>query len=636
MLKDLRFRLLLFAFLGWFTPLTHANHIVGGELQMKPVGTANQYEITLIQFWDQNELIVPTPNNPGNRDVFVNLYIYQKSNKRYKATVRLDYISTELITYQNRACASSRSLKTSIGYYKGTVYLNPANYSDPGGYFMAWERCCRNGDINNIEKPGDNGMTFYLEFPPLSIRNSSPEIVAPNGQYICINRAFSMPMSATDADGDELRYSLVTPMRGTTSPGETIGDSTSKSSYPLVTWSNGVSLSNVIPGPRPLSIDASGKLTVTANALGLYVFTVQCEEFRNGQRIGLVRRDFQLLVIDCSNDQPEPPVIQMEGNDVTEVSFCPESPVELTTTDATDWSYQWQLNGLNIPGATGASITVKDSGSYSVVKSYTKKCSRDTVSSVVHATFTEPVPAVISADKQMLCGNDSIVLLANGGVAKPDEKLSWHNGTTALEARNPSLTVKEPGVYILEIDDEIPGCGGKDTIEIGREEFSVVLPEKQGILEGGSGTVTPLVSPEASSNIYAWSPPDGLVSAAGEKTATITPVQNEQFYHLQATSASGCIAVDSVLVYMIKRIYIPSSFSPNSDGHNDTFQIFNADQQIERMRIYNRWGELIFQSTGYDKPWDGTYKNAPVPAGSYPYIIKTAGQEINGTVLLLK
>lgn len=135
MLKDLRFRLLLFVLLGWFTPLTYANHIVGGELQMKPAGSANQYEVTLIQFWDQNELILPTPDSPGNRDVSVNLYIYQKSNKRYKATIRLDYINTELITYQNRACANSRSLNTSIGYYKGTVYLNPANYTDPDGYF---------------------------------------------------------------------------------------------------------------------------------------------------------------------------------------------------------------------------------------------------------------------------------------------------------------------------------------------------------------------------------------------------------------------------------------------------------------------------------------------------------------------
>ncbi|OJV14342.1 MAG: hypothetical protein BGO21_16550 [Dyadobacter sp. 50-39] len=637
MLKYLRFRLLLFVLLGWFKPFAYANHIVGGELQMKPAGAPNTYEITLIQFWDQNNLIVPTPDNGGNRDVMAYLYIYQKSNKRYKATVKLDYLSTEQITYQNRACANSRSLNTSIGYYKGNIYLDPANFSDPGGYFIAWERCCRNGDINNIEKPGDNGMVFYLEFPPLSVRNSSPEIVAPNGQYICINRPFSMPMNATDADGDELRYSLVTPMRGTTSPGVTIGDSLSKSSYPLVTWSNGIGLSNVIPGSKPLAIDATGKLTVTANALGLYVFTVQCEEFRNGNRIGLVRRDFQLLVIDCNDDQPEPPVIKMEGASVSEVSFCPESPVELTTDDAADWSYQWQLNGLNIPGETGASIMVKDSGNYSVIKSYTKKCSRDTASSLVHATYTQSPPAVISADKQMLCDNDSIVLLGNGGINATSDKLSWRNGPALLEAKGPALTVKEPGIYILEIDDAVPGCAGKDTLEIGREEWTMALPEKQGIPEGSSSRVIPLLNPDTPSYTYAWSPPDGLLSAVSEKVATIAaPAQSEQLYHLRVTSANGCTAEDSVLVYLIKRIYIPSSFSPNGDGHNDTFQIFNAQQRIEQMRIYNRWGELIFQSTGYERPWDGTYKNTPVPAGSYPYVVKTAEQEINGTVLLLK
>lgn len=636
MMKDLRLRLLLFAFLGWFTPLTYANHIVGGELQMRPAGSPNRYEITLIQFWDQNNLIIPTQDNPGNRDVSVDLYIYQKSNKRYKARVTLDYLSTEQITYQNRACANSRSLNTSIGYYEGIVYLDPAAYNDPGGYYIVWERCCRNEDINNIKEPGDNGMVFYLEFPPLSVTNSSPEFVAPNGQYICSNRAFSMPMGAADADGDELRYSLVTPMRGTTSPGQTVGDSLSKSTYPLVTWSNGIGLSNVIPGPNPLRIDADGKLTVTANALGLYVFTVQCEEYRNGKRIGLVRRDFQLLVIDCNDDQPEPPVIKMDGNEVSEVSFCPEAPVELSTEDAADWSYQWQLNGLNIPGATSASIMVKDSGNYSVIKSYTKKCSRDTASAIVHATFTVSPPAVISADKQMLCANDSITLLANNGVTTPAERISWRNGTAPLEAKGPGLTVKQPGTYVLKIDDDIPGCAGKDTIEIGREEFSVTLPERKGIAEGGNGTVDPLIVPESSSYQYAWSPPDGLLSGPGDKVATIAPVQAEQLYHLQVTSANGCTAEDSVLVYVVKRMYIPSSFTPNSDGHNDTFQIFNADQQIEQMRIYNRWGELIFRSDGYDQPWDGTYKNTPVPAGSYPYVIKTAGQEINGTVLLLK
>ncbi|GGM91425.1 hypothetical protein GCM10010967_25600 [Dyadobacter beijingensis] len=636
MWKDIRFRLLLFSLLGWFTPLTYANHIVGGELQMKPAGLAGQFEITLIQFWDQNNLIIPTQNSQGNRDNEAKLYIYQKSDNSYKSSVTLKYLNTEQITYQNRACASSRSLKTSVGYYKGSIYLDPALYTDPGGYFIVWERCCRNDDINNIVDPGDNGMVFYLEFPPLSVPNSSPEFVAPNGQYICSNRPFAMNMSATDADGDELRYSLVTPMRGTTSATQSTGTQAPKKSYPLVSWANGISLANVIPGSSPLAVNAAGELTVDANALGLYVLTVQCEEYRNGKRIGVVRRDFQLLVIDCNDDQPEPPVITQNGQLLKEVSFCPEAPIELSTESSPEWAYQWQLNGLNIPGATGASVMVKDSGNYTVIKSYTQKCSRDTTSSVVHATYTEPEPAVISANKVTLCPADSVVLLANGGVIDTGQKLIWRNGNMPLESGAPGITVKEPGTYILEVDDATPGCAGMDTVEIGRDEFTVSLPESKGIPEGGKDSVTPLLSPDLATYTFQWSPPEGILSGTDQATAEISPVQPEQVYRLLVTSVNGCMAEDSILVYLVKRMYIPTSFTPNGDGHNDTFEIFNADGQIDQMRIYNRWGVLIFHSKGYDQPWNGTYKDSPVPPGSYPYVIRAAGRDISGTIMLLK
>lgn len=636
MLKNLRFHLLGFLLSGWLALPACGNHIVGGELQMKATGQAGQFQITLIQFWDQNNLIIPRDGVPGNRDPQATLYIYQKRNNSYKTAVTLDYMQTEQLTYQNKACASSRALQTSIGNYQGIINLDAQDYSDPEGYYIVWERCCRNDDINNIVDPGDNGMVFYLEFPAINVTNSSPEFVAPNGQYICANRQFTMNMSATDADGDDLRYSLVTPMRGTTTPTQTNGNQSPKSAYPLVDWSAGIGLSNVIPGSSPLKVSLSGVLTVNANRLGLYVFTVQCEEFRNGKRIGLVRRDFQLLVIDCNDDQPEPPVIRQDGQEISQVAFCPGAPVELTTENSPDCSYQWQLNGLNISGANGPSMMVQESGNYTVIKSYTNKCSRDTASSIVQAVFTEPELAKISASKLMLCENDSVMLLANDGNLSGQQKATWRNGSTPLEAKTASLSVAEPGVYFLEIDDEIPGCIGKDSIEIGREDLSVSLPEKKTIVEGGRDSVTPMVSTNAQPGIFAWSPPDGLVSAADEMTATISPVRAEQYYQLRVTSPAGCVATDSILIVTIKPMYIPAAFSPNGDGQNDTFEIFNADAQIEQMRIYNRWGELIYHSKGYAQPWNGTYRNLPVPAGSYPYKISISGREINGTVLILR
>jgi gliding motility-associated-like protein len=624
-----------FAMLFLLTSLAWGNHIAGGELQMKPAGAANTFEITLIQFWDKNNLIESTPNQSGNRDPFAELFIYQKSNDRLLTRVRVSYLQAETLAYQNKACANSRSLNTAVGIYKGTVTLNPQTYSDPGGYYIIWERCCRNDDINNIVKSGDNGMVFYLEFPPVSMRNSSPEFVAPNGQYICSNKPFSMNMGATDADGDELRYTLVTPLRGNTDAQEPFGDDSPKAGYPLVTWESGISLSNVIPGANPLKVSNRGIISVNANMLGLYVFTVQCEEYRNGKRIGLVRRDFQLLVIDCNDDQPEPPIIMHDEKPVTEVSFCSANTITLETESSPEWSYQWQLNGLNLPGETGPSVMIKDSGQYSVVKSYTRKCSRDTTSLSVYARYAEPVLTNVTADRNTLCNGAAVTLFANDGNRQSDQSMAWLRDNILMSDNAATITVSRPGTYVLEISDARPGCVGRDTITIASEDFNLSLPGRKGVVEGFSTTLTPSVTPGNLAYSYAWAPADGLDSDPDVKQAIVSPLQ-ETTYTLVATSPNGCIAEASVLVYIVDKMHIPNSFTPNNDGHNDTFQIYNAKDQILEMRIYSRWGELIFSSEGYDKPWDGTYKNAPLPAGVYPYVIKTTEQELNGAVNLIK
>ena len=616
-----------------FSSNLFANHIVGGELQMKSMGS-NRFSISLIQFWDRNNLTIPTATMGGNRDTDALLYIYSKKNNMLMDQLTVFYQSVASIEYQNKACATSRSLETATGIYTGTITLNPQKYTDPEGYYVVWERCCRNRDINNIVDPGANGMVFYLEFPPTNITNSSPEFKTPNGQYICSKREFAMNMSATDADGDELRYSLVVPMRGNTGQGQTFGSSFSNGIYPLVKWTAGISLANVIPGPQPLSINASGTLKVVANTIGLYVFAIQCEEYRNGKRIGLVRRDFQLLVIDCSDDTPKQPVVMFKALPATEVKFCPEKPAELETESAVDWSYQWQLNGLNIPGATTAKIMVKDTGNYSVVKSFSKKCSRDTSSSVVHVTYSDPVEAKISVDKNIICEGETAVLLANGGLLAANTTCSWSVDKILIASIEPKITATKAGTYSLVITDQNYGCTGTASDTIVVEKVEIALAEKISIIEGSSITLSPKVKPEGLSYTYEWSPNQELVGS-NTLTATVSPLDPTD-YLFTAVSENGCSDTALIHINVIDKMHIPTAFSPNNDGHNDTFEIFNAKGQIETIMIYNRWGQVIFSSEGYDKPWNGTYKNESVPAGTYPYRIKTAMADYKGEILLLR
>jgi gliding motility-associated-like protein len=71
-------------------------------------------------------------------------------------------------------------------------------------------------------------------------------------------------------------------------------------------------------------------------------------------------------------------------------------------------------------------------------------------------------------------------------------------------------------------------------------------------------------------------------------------------------------------------LYIPSAFSPNADGLNDTWVIPNsASFPLCEVAVYNRWGEVVFSSKGYAQPWDGTYRQMPVDEGVYTYRIVT-------------
>ena len=602
-----------------------ARHIVGGEIRMEATGTANRYNMTLVQFWDENTL------TNGNRDPSTELLFYRKRDNKLVFRSNLPFISSRNVSYQNQACAAYRSLKTLEGTYQSNVTLLPADFDDPQGYYIVWERCCRNEDINNIDSPGSNGMVFYLEFPPLTTQNSSPIFSFPNGDYICKDQTFSMNMSAKDADGDELRYSLVTPMRGNTGRTNPNGNDSPKSGYPLVSWTPGISNTNMIPGNPSLKINArNGNLTVVASQLGLYVFTVQVEEYRNGVKIGLVRRDFQLLVIECSKNSPPEPFVYYEKIKADIIEFCQERPIVLDTETAPNWSYQWQLNGQNMPGETSPSITAKDTGSYSVVKSFKDQCSKDTASQLVKLVQGSPPPAVISRDRDSICAGTELVLLANKG---NNYSYEWTKGKEKLGESSATLKVTDQAWYSLLVRDEKNGCTAKDSAKISVEEISVKLPERASMLRGSTYPLRPIVASTSKPIRYEWFPPEGL-SSTTDSLPTATP-NNNSVYVLKVTSPIGCIAMDTISLFVIDRLFIPDAFSPNGDGINDLFIIRNGDDQIEDIRIFDRWGSLVYQNQHYESAWDGRYRESFVPTGAYVYRIKTPFLVYKGTILVI-
>ena len=88
-----------------------------------------------------------------------------------------------------------------------------------------------------------------------------------------------------------------------------------------------------------------------------------------------------------------------------------------------------------------------------------------------------------------------------------------------------------------------------------------------------------------------------------------------------------------------KSIIIPNVFSPNGDNVNDKWVIRGLVEYEEcRVEIYNRYGQLLFQSFGYRQPWDGTYKGQAMPVATYYYIInlKPGEAPLSGSVTVLR
>ncbi|MGV3639294.1 MAG: gliding motility-associated C-terminal domain-containing protein [Adhaeribacter sp.] len=289
-----------------------ATHIVGGELLLKRIFDSN-YQITLNMYFDNIN------GNRGAIDPAITVTIFEKGSNLRKADIRLDNPQVSRVNYTTIACTSG-SLSTDKIVYTRNIDLAPATYASPNGYYLVWERCCRNGVISNIFNPGGAGQAFYLEIPPLMRNgqrfvNSSPELFPPVSDYACLNELFYYNFGGRDPDGDSLVYELATPLNGHSTMNMPAPPA-SAGPYSLVLWTAGLHVGNQIPGNPTLRIDAgSGRLQVQPSRLGLFVFGVRCSEYRNGEKIGEVRRDFQLLVLNCPRNAAPRVQVKVAGRD---------------------------------------------------------------------------------------------------------------------------------------------------------------------------------------------------------------------------------------------------------------------------------------------------------------------------------
>ncbi len=233
-----------------------------------------------------------------------------------------------------------------------------------------------------------------------------------------------------------------------------------------------------------------------------------------------------------------------------------------------------------------------------------------------------------------VCPHDSVLLSGTGGTG-----YSWHPGLYLSDSNSATPWVKPISdiTYHLVVTSNV-GCHDTVSVHVTVHPAALISLEDSITLYPGETTQ---LTPVTNCNSFLWFPPAGLNSATISDPTANPDITTR--YTVHGTTTDGCIAIDSIDVIISPEslLTLPNAFTPGT-GVNSKFTIIKrGEATLNHFRIFNRWGEVVFETTNVGDGWDGTYKGAPQPLGVYVYDVQavtTTGKLFNkrGNVTLLR
>jgi len=314
-------------------------------------------------------------------------------------------------------------------------------------------------------------------------------------------------------------------------------------------------------------------------------------------------------------------------------------------------TYQWYDGKTNtlIPGATNVTYTpaakpANGDKVYVMMQTNLACATTNAPASnvVVLDVRVAPHPVVVTKDTVICSPNE--VNLYTGNTAASGTTFQWYKNNIAIPGATSSTytvtSLEIPGGDYTFLEDN--GVCNLTTTAVHvtiLESPSVDAGQDIYAVEGETITLSGTVSNATS---YAWVPAGGLSNPYSLNPNFVASAST--IYLLQAfNNNSKCVAGDAVQIFVEPLIKIPNVITVNGDGVNDTWKIeYIENYPNATFEIFNRWGNLVWKSTGYPKQWDGTnFRNGEVlPEGTYFYIIDLHSVKVknafSGYVQLMK
>ncbi len=600
-----------------------ATHIVGGELNYQYLGN-DLYRLELHVYFDC------LTGSPAAilADSLSRIGIFDQ-NDAMITQIDISYGNPSYLGGVNYQClANFPNLCVMKRTYIDTVSLP----NIAGGYTLAFQRCCRNNSIININAPGSEGATFWTTIRDTTIQgtNSNPVFnnLPPIG--LCVNAPFIWDHSATDIDGDSLVYELFQPYSYAGASGNVQPNPVVNPPFTNVTWIGPYTTANMMNTTPALAINPqTGSLSVTPNALGQYVVGIIVKEYRNGFQIGETRRDYQFNVVQCD--------FTVVSAFTAPVYNCSNTINFQNNSSGADY-YLWEFGDTTTAGPdtssdAAPSYTYPGPGEYFITLI--------AVDSNCSDTFETSI--IILPDFFLNAELDTVVCPgASFSIGEPNAgpypcTYSWSPPPwlSATNVQNPITTPGNDIVYI--VDKTVGNCTESDTVTITVVDLSPTIfdytmsPTCENVL----ANVQVVDSLSQFSN-FLWTFSDDPINIDTilnqNPTSYVTNLGDTLNIYIEYYQ-SGCMLTYNTVLYSPQNTInfidpLPNVFTPNADGQNECFEVSllpAGELRCFKLYIYNRWGVEIYQDPD-GVCWNGKDMNgASMVEGVYYYVIESEG-----------
>jgi gliding motility-associated-like protein len=306
------------------------------------------------------------------------------------------------------------------------------------------------------------------------------------------------------------------------------------------------------------------------------------------------------------------------------LEICEGNQIKLNADMGPTFNYQWFRDGTKLPTEIFSRITITKSGDYKVVIT-PKDCPKPQADTSAKVTVN-PKPKVGLPKDTTFCQSPAQLKanVINGAIYK------WSSGENT-----PNISPTSAGTYTLNV--KAGGCEVDSSVNV-KISTSPVLTLASKVEACFDATTPYLLSAGDDLSLnYRWLP--------NLETTNAIIVSQAGIYTVKATNAGGCFTEKKIKIIQkcVSKILAPNIFTPNGDGDNDNFWIATEDVSDFQLKIFNRWGEMIFMSESESEVWDGTFQGSKAPEGTYTYQLyyKNARQPLevltfSGTVLLVR